>query len=83
MTQHEGRRTRLCTLAWLPGVLQGVADVGPAADGTLQHDGAGHEGRRVARPRLAAPQVDVRLCLLQLACAVAMVTSQHLPLPDL
>lgn len=62
---HE--KTCLCALTWLPGILHGVADVGPAADGALHHDGAGQQRRSMDPPRLTATQVDVRLGLLVLA----------------
>ncbi|TNN82544.1 hypothetical protein EYF80_007062 [Liparis tanakae] len=61
----------------------GVADVGPAADGALQHDRAALKGRGVDPPGRATTQVDVRLGFLLLADTVAVMASQHLPLSDL
>lgn len=73
----------LRALPWLPGVLQGVADVGPTADGALQHDGASHGGRGVDPPGPTATRVDIGLGFLLLVVTVAVMARQHLPLPDL
>lgn len=71
---------RLCALPGLPGVLQSIADVGPAADGALQHHRTGQQGCRVDPPGLTAPQVNVRL---RLPLLVTVMTGEHLPLPHL
>ena len=81
--QLRAEWTCLCALAWLPGILQGVADIGAAADGALQHNRAGQQGRGVNPPGLTSAQVDVWLYLLLFACAGAMVATQQPPLPDL
>lgn len=77
------KKTCLCALTWLPGILHGIADVGPTADGALHHNGAGQERRSMDPPGLAAAQVGVRLGLLVLARTVAVMPTQHLPFSDL